>query len=69
MKTVERLRTTDSIEKAFVEHHDYNYLYQDGDTYVFMQPQTFDQIPAGADVVGDTRALSDRKHGSAAADL
>ena len=53
VKTVERLRTTDSIEKAFVEHDDYNYLYQDGDSYVFMQPQTFDQIPVTSDVVGD----------------
>ena len=51
VKTVERLRTTDSIEKAFVEHDDYNYLYQDGDSYVFMQPQTFDQIPVTSDVV------------------
>ena len=53
VKTVERLRTTDSIEKAFVEHSDYNYLYQDGDTYVFMEPQTFDQVPVPLDVVGD----------------
>ncbi|HWY60832.1 MAG TPA: elongation factor P [Rhizomicrobium sp.] len=52
VKTVERLRTTDSIEKAFVEHDDYNYLYQDGDSYVFMQPQTFDQISVGPDVIG-----------------
>src|ERR1700710_1812887 len=44
VKTVERLRTTDSIEKAFVEHNDYNYLYQDGEQYVFMQPETFDQV-------------------------
>ncbi|MES2472569.1 MAG: elongation factor P [Pseudomonadota bacterium] len=53
VKTVERLRTTDSIEKAFVEHMDFQYLYQDGEQYVFMQPQTFDQIHVGADVVGD----------------
>ena len=43
VKTVERLRTTDSVEKAFVEHQDFQYLYQDGEQYVFMQPQTFDQ--------------------------
>jgi elongation factor P len=53
VKTVERLRTTDSIEKAFVEHDDYNYLYQDGDSFVFMQPETFDQVPVSAEVVGD----------------
>ncbi|MEI8277625.1 MAG: elongation factor P [Hyphomicrobiales bacterium] len=53
VKTVERLRTTDSIEKAFVEHEDFQYLYQDGEQYVFMQPRTFDQLHVGADVVGD----------------
>ena len=53
VKTVERLRTTDSIEKAFVEHSTYNYLYQDGDSFVFMQPQTYDQIPVSSEVVGD----------------
>src|SRR5579863_4733493 len=53
VKTVERLRTTDSIEKAFVEHSTYNYLYQDGESFVFMQPETFDQIPVSGEVVGD----------------
>ena len=53
VKTVERLRTTDSIEKAFVEHQNFQYLYQDGDNYVFMQPQTFDQLHVSGDVVGD----------------
>ena len=53
VKTVERLRTTDSIEKAFIEQNNYQYLYHDGDNYVFMQPETFDQVPVPADVVGD----------------
>src|SRR6201986_2038 len=53
VKTVERLRTTDSVEKAFVEHQNFQYLYQDGEQYVFMQPQTFDQLHVSGDVVGD----------------
>jgi elongation factor P len=53
VKTVERLRTTDSVEKAFVEHKTFNYLYQDGEQYVFMQPETFDQVHVPGDVVGD----------------
>ena len=31
----------------------YTYLYQDGDSFVFMQPKTFDQVHVSADVVGD----------------
>ena len=53
VKTVERLRTTDSIEKAFVEHQNFQYLYQDGDNYVFMNPVSFDQLHVSGDVVGD----------------
>ena len=53
LKVVERLRTTDSVEKAFVETQRFNYLYQDGDFWVFMQPETFDQVHVGTDVVGD----------------
>jgi len=53
LKTVERLRTTDSVEKAFVESQKFQYLYQDGDHWIFMQPETFDQVHIGKDVVGD----------------
>jgi len=53
VKTVERLRTTDSIEKAFVEHQNFQYLYQDGEQYVFMNPVSFDQLHVSGDVVGD----------------
>jgi elongation factor P len=53
VKVNERYKTTDSLEKAFIDEQTYTYLYQDGDHYVFMQPETFDQIPVGTDVVGD----------------
>jgi elongation factor P len=53
VKVNERYKTTDSLEKAFIDERAYNYLYQDGDHYVFMDPETFDQIHVGADIVGD----------------
>jgi elongation factor P len=53
VKVVDRYKTTDSVEKAFVEEKTYNYLYQDGDHYVFMDPEHFDQLPVDASVVGD----------------
>ena len=53
VKVNERYKTTDTLEKAFIEWGDYNYLYQDGDNYVFMQPETFDQVPVPASVLGD----------------
>ena len=53
VKVAERYKTTDSLEKAFIEYQTYTYLYQDGDHYVFMQPETFDQVHVGLDILGD----------------
>ena len=41
------------IETATVDRSDYQYLYQDGDDYVFMDMKTYDQINVPATVVGD----------------
>lgn len=53
VKIVERYRTTDQVERAFVEEVDYNYLYQDESGFTFMHPETYDQITVAADVIGD----------------
>jgi len=53
VKVNERYKTTDSLEKAFIDERTHNYLYQDGDHYVFMDPETFDQVHVSADVLGD----------------
>ncbi len=34
-----------TIEDVQVEHRPYQYIYQDGDNYVFMHMQTYEQIP------------------------
>ena len=41
------------IETATVDRSDYQYLYQDGEGYVFMDMKTYDQINVPATVVGD----------------
>ncbi len=41
------------IETASVDKSDMQYLYQDGDDYVFMDLNTYDQITIPAAVVGD----------------
>ena len=53
VKTVVRYKTTDNMERAFVETVMHTYLYQDGDNYVFMNPTSFEQVPLTADMVGD----------------
>ena len=53
VKVVDRYKTTDSVERAFVEEKTFQYLYQDGEHYVFMDPETFDQLTVDSSVVGD----------------
>ena len=53
VKITERYRTTDQVERAYLEDKTYNYLYEDDMGYNFMEPETFDQISVPKDVVGD----------------
>jgi elongation factor P len=53
VKLVERYRTTDQVERAYLDEKDYNYMYEDDMGYNFMQPETFDQISVPKDVLGD----------------
>ena len=53
VKIAERYRTTESVERAFVEDRDFNYLYEDADGFNFMNNETFEQLSVPKDVVGD----------------
>ena len=53
VKVSERYRTTEQVERAYVEDRDFNFLYNDGEGYHFMNTETFDQIMVSADVIGD----------------
>jgi len=53
VKVNERHKTTDPVEKAFIDSAAYNYLYQDGDNYIFMEPNTFEQVPVHKDIMGE----------------
>lgn len=51
-KVSERYKTTDQVERAYVEDRDFNYLYEDGDGFHFMNAETYDQLLVPKDVVG-----------------
>ena len=53
VKTVQRYKTTEQVERAYVEDRDHSYLYKDGEQYVFMNPETYDQVSVSSDVIGD----------------
>ncbi|QNM05636.1 elongation factor P [Qiania dongpingensis] len=47
-------RPTEKFENAHIDRADMQYLYSDGELYYFMDVNTYDQIPLGQDMVGDT---------------
>lgn len=53
IKVTERFKTTDSVERAFVDERAYNYLYDDGSNYVFQNPENYEQVEVPHDVLGD----------------
>ena len=56
VKTTQRYKTTEQVERAFVEDREHTYLYQDGEDYIFMNPDTYEQITVPKDVIGDQAA-------------
>jgi elongation factor P len=52
-KVSERWRTTEQVEKATVDEREYDFLYEDGEGYHFMEPESYEQVAVSPDVVGD----------------
>lgn len=52
-KVVERtFRSAEDVEQAYLEHKTLQYLYQDGDMYVVMNTETYEQRMLSEDVMG-----------------
>jgi elongation factor P len=51
--TMNRVRPQDKVEQAYLDRREMQYIYQDGDGYVFMDTETFDQITLDKEWVGD----------------
>ncbi|MCL2845241.1 MAG: elongation factor P [Chitinivibrionia bacterium] len=52
-KVEHRFRTDEKVDTAFVETKQFEYLYEDGDGYVFMDSENFEQITLKEDEAGD----------------
>lgn len=54
LKLTETYKTSDPLEKAYVEQQKHTYLYDDGEAgLVFMNPQNYEQVHVSRDMVGD----------------
>ena len=45
---------TDKYQDARIERKEMQYLYNDGDLYYFMDMESFEQVPLGTDIIGDS---------------
>jgi elongation factor P len=49
----QRFRAGEEIEEVRVEHQNWQFLYVDGNDYVFMNTETYDQQPIATEQIGD----------------
>lgn len=56
VKTQQRYKTTEQVERATVEERDYQFLYEDGDGFHFMNMENYEQLAMQAETVGDQAA-------------
>ena len=56
-KLNERFRSSEAIEKASLDEIKFNFLYNDGESYHFMNPDSFEQIDLNKDLVGEKSKL------------
>lgn len=57
VKVAERWRTTEMVEKANVDDREYDFLYEDGEGFHFMEPSTYEQIAVHPDVIGEDKVF------------
>jgi elongation factor P len=55
VKVSERWRTVEQVERVNVDEREYDFLYEDGEGFHFMQPESYEQITVAADMVGDDK--------------
>lgn len=56
VKTQQRYKTTEQVERATVEERDYQFLYEDGDGFHFMNMENYEQLAMQAETVGEQAA-------------
>jgi len=56
VKVSQRYKTTEQVERAFVEDREHQYIFQDSDGFHFMNTETYDQVTLSPDLVGDQAA-------------
>ena len=56
-KINERFRSIETVEKASLDETNFNFLYDDENSYFFMDPKSFEQIEIKKEIVGEKGKL------------
>ncbi len=49
-----RFRTQETVERVRLDQAEHQYLFNDGETYTFMNTETYEQIAIQKDIIGDS---------------
>ncbi len=52
-KTVERFRTSETVERAYLDEKEMQFLYVEGDLATFMDQETFEQMTVPLSLIGE----------------
>ena len=55
-KLNERFRSSEKVERATLEQREYQYLYPEGDSFTFMDNETYEQVTLNVDFIGADQA-------------
>ena len=56
-KLNERFRSSETVEKASLDEIKYNFLFEDENNYIFMDPKSFEQIEIKKTIIGEKGKL------------
>jgi elongation factor P len=56
-KLNERFRSSETVERAQLEQRKFQYLYEDGGMYTFMDNETYDQVTVDRDLIGEEQLI------------
>jgi elongation factor P len=51
----QRFSPDDNVEKIILSREEWEYLYRDGDHFVFMQPESYEQIHVNSDLIAEDK--------------
>lgn len=56
-KDIVRFRTQETVEKARLDSAEYQYLYAEGESHVFMDQNSYEQVQLSNDLIGEQAAF------------